>query len=323
MVNIDYGNVKNMVDCRIEPCVNPDLITDVLCSIIPQERIQSELFARRVLLDHNFRSEGSLIIWVGSEPAGYCWALRRHVPLENAVDDSYRGYIVLFGIKEAFRRRGLGKALLDSAEKYLCKMGCKESWISPYAPGYFTPGIDVNAHPEGLRFMLNRGYESQSKPLAMEIDLEYLRVPDYVASSIDRIEREFTFTSYSPELTVPLLKFAAKEFAGDWVRFVRDAARDILKGDDPGRLQIACQGDQVVGYCHHEDGRFGPIGVSKRVEANGVGSELMRRGLLSIASSGLNRAWFLWTNEETAKRFYSPWGWKEWRRFEVVKKSLV
>ncbi len=306
----------------VESCSDPRLIASVLNRALPAEDIDETRIARQILLDPNFRPDGSLLVTADDEAAGYCWAVKRHTPLENAPDDRDRGYIVLFGIVPEARRKGLGGLLLECAENYLASQGCSSCWISPYAPGYFTPGIDVTAYSTGLAVLKERGYKTESRPLAMELDLANLTVPEHAAKKIAQVEQEMQFSAYTPDLTIPLLHFAAEEFSGDWVRFARDAARAILKGDDPGRLQIANMNDRVMGFSHYEGARFGPIGVSNQVEGKGVGSALMLRTLKSMAAKN-DRIWFLWTEDTTAERFYAPWGWKEWRRFEILRKGLT
>ena len=255
-------------------------------------------------------------------PAGYCWAVSRRVPLENASDDGDRGYIVLIGVRPEFRRRGIGAALLDQAEVFLKECGAAGIWISPYAPGYFTPGVD-ETYANGLKLLAKRGYAATSRPLAMQLSFEKMSIPEHIKSRQASIEREFEFTSFQPFHAIPLIRFAECEFSGDWVRFARDAAKDILRGDDPGRLQIASVNGIVVGYSHYENGRFGPIGVSKGVEGRGIGSILMARTLSAMRSAGFEKAWFMWTDDATAERFYAPWGWKEWRRFSIMTKHLI
>jgi len=293
---------------------DPSLIAAICKAVLPAEEIDERVIARRVLLDPNFTAEASFLARWEGRPVGYCWAVVRRKPLENGPDDSDRGYIVLLGVVPGERRRGVGEVLLQTAEEWLRGQGCTSCWISPYAPGYFTPGVDEAAYPEGLRFLLKRGYETSSRPLAMQLDLADLRMPCSRAG--------VRFSSFEPGLTAPLIKFAEEEFAGDWVRFARDAARDILRGDDPNRLQIALHDDKIVGYAHFEGSRFGPIGVAKTVEGKGVGSSLMGRTLEAMRAAGQHRAWFMWTDDRTADRFYRPWGWQEWRRFSVLSKPL-
>jgi hypothetical protein len=41
-----------------------------------------------------------------------------------------------------------------------------------------------------------------------------------------------------------------------------------------------------------------------------------------MQARGLRRAWFLWTNDATADRFYRPAGFQDARRFALLKKTL-
>lgn len=303
-----------MSTLRIESCIDPSVISKLLACLLPLDQIDVPLLTRQILLDTNFREAGSFVGYRDDEPVAYCWAVKRQVPLENAPDDSDRGYIVTFGTKPEAWSGELANALLETAESYLKSAGCTSCWISPYAPGYFTPGLE---DAKTVEFLLRVGYEVSSRPLAMQLDLTTLQVPAHVKEG-PGVE----IRTYEPGLTIPLLRFAEETFQGDWVRFARDAARDILRGDNPGRLQIAIVDGRVVGFAHYQGGRFGPIGVARELDGTGIGSMLMLRTLEAMRTNGTERAWFMWTDDRTAARFYAPWGWKEWRRFSVLMKPL-
>jgi mycothiol synthase len=128
--------------------------------------------------------------------------------------------------------------------------------------------------------------------------------------------------AYSPELTIPLLDFARKEFPGDWVRVVRETAGKIVAGESPGRLIAALDRGQVVGFSHYENERFGPIGVAQSQRGRGIGQVLMYATLGLQREAGFRAAWFLWSDDKTAERIYTGAGFKETRRFALMKKGL-
>ncbi|MBV9468003.1 MAG: GNAT family N-acetyltransferase [Abitibacteriaceae bacterium] len=138
-----------------------------------------------------------------------------------------------------------------------------------------------------------------------------------------QLEKEgMTFTFYDMDLTLALLEFAGREFGGDWVRFARDAMNAILKGDAPTRLAIAHQQGIVLGFSHYENERFGPIGVAATQRGHGIGKVLMYQTLQGMREQGLRTAWFLWTDDATAQRIYVDAGFKEVRRFALLRKEL-
>jgi GNAT superfamily N-acetyltransferase len=127
---------------------------------------------------------------------------------------------------------------------------------------------------------------------------------------------------FERELTVLLLEFVRKEFPGDWVRVVRETATKILAGEPRNRLIAALDGGQIVGFAHYENERFGPIGVAASQRGRGIGQVLMFATLQAQREAGFRAAWFLWSDDKTAERIYNAAGFKETRRFALMKKTL-
>jgi mycothiol synthase len=318
------------VPIEITTCSLPDAPCVALDAAMPMEAVEPRRFARQVLLDPNFRSEGSLLAKVDGLPAGYGLSLARLTPLENAPDDSARGYITLFGVAPHHRGQGVGSALLGRCEDFLRSQGRSECWISPYAPGYFTPGVDVEACADGLRFLKKRGYTEVYRPLAMEAPLWSLEVPAWVEVKRKELAAgspPVRCVPFNRGLTVPLLEFAREHFPGDWVRVVRETMAAILNGQPARRLILAVQPVEhlqarVVGFSHYDNERFGPIGVDPAERGRGIGQVLMYNTLRAQREAGFRSAWFLWSDDKTAARLYNEAGFREVRRFAVLKKEL-
>ena len=77
------------------------------------------------------------------------------------------------------------------------------------------------------------------------------------------------------------------------------------------------QADQVL-----RGRRFGPIGVASSQRGRGLGHLLMFRALEAIRGQGFRSAWFLWSEDQTARRLYHSAGFREVRRFAVLRKDL-
>jgi hypothetical protein len=213
--------------------------------------------------------------------------------------------------------------LLDAAEQYLRSQERTSVGISPYAPGYFLPGVDVRAYAGGLQFLLDRGYKEVGRPLAMETRLWEWRVPEWATERRGRLEAEgVRFESYRPELTLPLLEFTRTEFPGDWVRVVRETMGRIMTGEPATRLIIAHEQGQVLGFVHHENERFGPIGVASSQRGRGLGQVLQFEVLRAMQAQGFRCAWFLWSSDATARRLYDAAGFREARRFALLRKEF-
>jgi mycothiol synthase len=300
-----------------------DPVLALLAEAMPRDPISSARFTRQVLLDPNFRSEGALVARIDAEVVGFCLAIARQVPLENAPLDADRGYITMMAVRPDHQRQGLGAALLQRAEAFLQAQGRAMVMVSPYAPGYFIPGVDVEAYANALQFFNKHDYQELCRPLAMEAPLWDWSPPDWVAEHSKRLTQESVrVVPYSPEWTLPLLEFVSREFPGDWVRVVRETIGRILAGERPERLILAHAEGRVIGFAHHENERFGPIGVAAAERGRGLGHRLMFRTLAAMREAGFRTAWFLWSDDATARRLYHAAGFTERRRFAVLRKEL-
>jgi GNAT superfamily N-acetyltransferase len=182
----------------------------------------------------------------------------------------------------------------------------------------------VNGYADALKFFAARGFAEVYRPLAMETSLWDWRTPDWVAQRELALAAEgCVVRTYEPMLTLPLLKFTAEEFPGDWLRVVRETMGKIVQGDSPSRLLVAEEGGQVLGFSHYDNERFGPIGVSTKQRGRGIGQVLMYRTLQAQREAGFRAAWFLWSDDKTAARIYSAAGFKETRRFALLKKGIM
>jgi hypothetical protein len=174
-----------------------------------------------------------------------------------------------------------------------------------------------------LTFFAKQGYTEIYRPMAMDCALLPLKTPKWVQEKESLLEREgVLLETYRSEWALPLFSFLRKEFPGDWQRFARDAAIRIEFGDAPTRLWIAQKDGEVLGYSHHEGERFGPIGVAMKQRGRGIGQVLMYQTLHSMRDSGLHTAFFLWSDDRTAERIYLEAGFRETRRFALLKKEI-
>lgn len=304
----------------------------------PTEAFNSERLATEILWDQNWEPHGTFVLREHIEGAqgrlgdgavrGFCVALHRQIPLPHTPMDSDRGYITLFGVDERVRRRGYGTELLLAAEQYLRVEGAKASLISPYAPGYFWPGVDVERYPEALAFLVSRGYKEISRPLAMQTQLDRVKRPEWLRQKVAALrsgkESTVVIKEYSPDLVPFIHEFMVDEFPGDWERWVRDAALDIHAGrSKSNRLLFAWdnQKNAIVGFVHWNNERFGPVGTSVNERGRGIGAWLTFEALEQMRSAGKQVAWFLWTDDRTA-RLYQEAGFQETRRFAVMSKDL-
>jgi ribosomal protein S18 acetylase RimI-like enzyme len=313
-------------DVIIEPFRSEDraAVLDVIEQAMPADPISEARFTRQVLLDPNFVAGGMPVARIGPAVVGFCLSLARQVPLENAPPDGDRGYITLIAVRPAAQRQAIGSRLLTAAEGYLKSQGRQVVLVSSYAPGYFIPGVDVNAYAGALGFFAKHGYAEVYRPLAMQTSLWETTTPAWVQKKQSELLAEgLQVKPFDASMTLAAVDFAKREFAGDWVRVVREViVRIVVAGESANRLILAIDKGEVVGFSHYENERFGPIGVAVSQRGRGVGQVLMFATLQAQREAGFRVAWFLWSDDKTAQRLYDGAGFKEIRRFALLKKSL-
>lgn len=304
----------------------------------PTEAMDSEKLAVQILWDQNWEPDGTFVLREHIEGKegrlgdgavrGFCVAIHRKIPMPHVPMDTDRGYITLFGVDARLRRQGYATKLLAEAEAYLKVEGAKKVLVSPYAPNYFWPGVDVERYTEAVAFLMSRGYAEQSRPLAMQTQLDKVRRPEWLRQKVAALkadkDKSVVIKEYSPDLVPFIHEFMVEDFPGDWERWVRDAALDIHAGRaKTDRLLFAWDNETntIVGFCHYNNERFGPVGTSPRVRGRGIGAWLTFETLERMRTNGKQVAWFLWTDDKTGK-LYKEAGFVEWRRFVIMQKDL-
>jgi mycothiol synthase len=318
-----------MAQVRIRPYRNGDEegILSVWRRALPGDPLHPDLFAAKVLADPNLEREGLLVAERQGEPVGFAVALVRRQPLGPEGDlDPDTGWVTAFGVVPEARRQGVGSALLEAAEGFVRARGRRRLEVSPYAPGYFWPGVDRDRYPEAEAFLQARGYRVRYEAVAMDRNLVGFAVPSEVRRLQAELERAgFTFTHLSPRHVRSLIEFNARVFYADWVRAMRET---VARRVPWSHTLICLKDDEVVGYAQfgaydHVPDRFGPFGVDDALRGKGVGKVLLYRTLEAMAAEGFHDAWFLWTGlESPAGHLYRRAGFSVTRRFAIMARQL-
>jgi len=302
-------------------------IVSVWNRALAYDGISLDVFVRQVLCDPNFDPNGLILAVAGGQIAGFALAIRRLTPLWGMALDQEQGWITALGVDPEFQRMGIGKRLMDHAERFLKEAGASKASISPYAPNYFWPGVDRDAYPAAYHFLTGRGYTSAYQAVAMDKNLVRYTVPGDVRETMHMREAEgYSFPRLTSDRIYELVQFAAIHFNPDWGRAIREAVAHGVPWDQ-FHLSIDPNGE-IVGFAMHGGyggaaERFGPFGVAESQRGKGLGKVLLHRTLEEMRQKGLHGVWFLWTGEETpAGRLYLQAGFEITRTFDILTKSL-
>ncbi len=290
---------------------------------VPADGINQDLFERKVILDPNFDPEGLIIAESEGKLVGFILGIIRKVPMEIIGLQEDLGWITMFGVKSEYRGQGIGKALWGKSNEFFRKHHRKLISIATYSPNYFIPGIDIKEYPDAVKFCEKLGFVAGARPLSMDNPIVTYKIPESLALKEIQLNKEgITFRQYSRELIMPMLDFMKNHMPGDWLKGIRDNLTLLtINKFKEEQIQVALEGDQIIGYAQYEEDHFGPFGVRDDYQGRGIGQVLLARTIQSMHNRGHHVAWFLWTDDKAA-HVYQKVGFKETRRFVVMKKEL-
>ncbi|MBM3128780.1 MAG: GNAT family N-acetyltransferase [Chloroflexi bacterium] len=229
------------------------------------------------------------------------------------------GWIDALAVTPAFQRRGVGGALLASAEAWLHEQGCARVRLGG-GLHYFLPGYPVALN--GVSFFQTRGYaprpaESQVCDLARD-----LRDCATMQRSNDATTRPA-----QPTDADAILDFLRREFPGRWrfefEEFLRERGRfaDYLLLETARGLQGVARMTREDSerpierfYPHrlpHPWGQIGSIGISRDARGKGYGGALLDAGLRHMRAQGVRGCIIDWTSlVELYRKFgFTPYRW--------------
>lgn len=290
---------------------------------LARDTISPAVFAAKVLLDANFHHDGLAVAEQDGRITGFMLALARRYPLYAAGLDEGRGWMTAFAVAGDCRRQGTGSRLLEHCLAYLRQHGARTVWVSPYAPHYFTPGVDSDAYPAARSFLAGRGFTLAYRAHSMARDLLDFVAPPEAQEAAGRLAQEgMSVGPLAAHDIYPLCRFVEEHFPGDWERFIRDALAQVTASRaERERIWVARQGDEIIGYCQYDGERFGPFGVRSAERGRGIGLALLSHCLAAMKAAGHHNAWFLWGGERNA-HLYRRVGFAETRYYEVMKRDV-
>ncbi len=301
-----------------------DELLKLWATALPLDAITVDTLETRVLLDENFDPETFLLARSNGALVGFVLGIyAKRMQLGDADPQGDRCWITALGVRPDANVKEVGELLLSEVEKRFKKLGKKECRASSYPPGYLTPGIDSRAYKQYLELFTSHGYEVFHEALSMDAPIALFTVPEKTMGierglNADGIE----IRSYRRSDLVRFMTFLEETMPSDWVRVERRNLRKIAEGGfHPEQVMVVCKGDNIIGYCQFEGSHFGPFGVSDAFQGRGIGTVLLARTLERMRQEGYHDAWVLWTDDIAAK-VYSKFGFKETRRFALLKKNL-
>lgn len=257
------------------------------------------------------------------------------LPGQNAANTP--GYLSVLMIAPAYRRRGVGSALLARLEGRFRELGktvCSITstcpinldWIIPGTPGHEHnnhPGVDVDGM--GLPFLLARGYAERVREVAMYLNLaHYQKSPDVEEKRAKLAAQGIAAGLYDPALRADYHGMCDRVGSEYW----RQVLHDELDKDHPRPILAAVTDGQMVGFTgpvdRQENGRgwFTGICTDPLYEKRGIASVLFNDLMGEFIRVGAAYSTLFTGTENHAQRLYRRTGFAPARQFTIMNKTL-
>ncbi len=296
-----------------------DKIVNLWNRCLTRDPITIDIFRRKILLDENFDPRGCLVARTDSQIVGFSLAIRRKHPYFGAGMEIGKGWITSFFVHPEFRRRDIGRKLINAAEDFLKSCKVDEVYVSSYTPNYFVPGVDIDAYVESYELLKELGYRKHERAYSMGrslLDFDYSAEADEVCNLLD--SQGIEIIKFEPKYIAGLLDFLSVNYPGDLFRVALERLR---KDPNTDQIIVAVQNGRVVGFSHYEDEHFGPFAIDQSLTGMGIGTCLYYRTALLMKEKGKRNLWLAWTSGH-AKDFYYKRGLRVTRRYEIMRKEL-
>ncbi|MDE3058204.1 MAG: GNAT family N-acetyltransferase [Bacteroidota bacterium] len=302
---------------------------------LPRDEISLNTFRRKIILDPNFDGRGCFVATAKMEHGvkskvpptatgakqvvGFLLSIRRRYPYFDLGLETGKGWVTAFFVHPQWRRQKIAAKLFFEAERFMQQQGVRDVFISDYTPNYFIPGIDRDAYAESLLFLKELGYKKVEYVYGMGHSLIDMEVPQEVNDVTKKLnESGFSVGVFQPRYTLKVLEFLRQNYPGDLFRV---ALERITEDPECDEILVALKGDDVVGFSHFLDERYGPFGIHKDYMGRGLGPMLYYSTIQQMRKKGKRNLWLAWTTGR-AKDFYHKVGLKVIRRHMIMKKDL-
>ena len=291
----------------------------------PTFEITEETFLRKTFINPDFDMDGVFYLLKEDEKVGFAYAQVKRVQVDVGDDvEKSQGNIVFIKVSDDDAYPVGANLLIDAVENFVKSKG-KTSITACGGTCYFEPGLDIINDKKMIEVFIERGYE-HGQCIAQRIDLTTYEKPEKLVQKHEELTKQ---GFYIGPLTWELyLQFLSEQIFArpGWVSQFRK--RVLFAPTDLERVIVAAKDGKILGGVIFGDpdstpGRFGPFGVDRNYQGNGLGSVMLMLCLSEMKKRGIKSS-YMQSSSPIGAAFtvYNRAGFKEYARYETMQKKL-
>lgn len=287
-----------MSGIRVQPLTDHDLpaLADMVAAL-PSEQLERwlgfipglEQLQRHTVLDPDVDPELLLGAFDATQLAGCVLGVRRPWKAGN----EHVGFIKWILVRPAWRRRGIGRRLLEVCERTLTRRGATDLVFGSCAPRYVLPGTPED-DVASRRLFRACGWRESSQRTSLRVTLDDRPIDALGVGPPSHIGLGLATAQDSDALG----RFITTVFSLSW----REEVYSALVGDTQAFCSVLrdSAGGQILGFAAvnaTNPGWFGPMGVHPERRGQGLGRLLVRHACAEAQRRGASRLMLPWVNE--------------------------
>ncbi|MCC3356338.1 GNAT family N-acetyltransferase [Bacillus sp. REN16] len=287
----------------------------------------NDLFKQNSFVDCNVFTEGSLMaVNEDNQVVGFVVAKRWQDEINVGISKE-TGWIQVLLVDRNYRNQGIGKKLLDHAERKLKESGVNHIWLGKDTWHYF-PGIP-SQFGEVAEWFEKHGYIQGTK----EHDLDcHFEDNEMVAPSLDGVEHGLLKIEEKDEF----LSFMHRCFPGRWEY---EAVQYFQKGGHGREFVVLKKDNRIIGFCRINDskspviaqnvywsplyqqelGGIGPLGIDSNERNHGYGLFIVKAAVLYLHKRHIRSMLIDWTG---LVKFYNKLGFEVCKSYDSYFKKV-
>ena len=212
------------------------------------------------------------------------------------------GFLKWIFVKFEFRRRGIGKRLIENCERELRLLGCKTLTFGNSAPLYLVPGVP-NDDGFTQKLLEDSGWSKQTSRISLSVNIANVDIDVQGVETFLQVNKSISIGVANKKHFASLFTFIKEEFSRSWAVETTPALEDnqqafccyVADKESGGILGFAAINASNPNW-------FGPMGVKSEKRKAGLGGLLVQYSLLMAQDRNMKRLMFPWVNE--SEMFY-------------------